>query len=57
MNNHETWTKCKSCGYFYDIRVDIICPICLKYEFDKRRNQTIQRIPKHHVGQKNRNVL
>lgn len=29
MNNHESWLKCEKCQNFYDIRVDILCPICL----------------------------
>jgi len=50
MNNHEIWICCETCRNFYDIRIDKICPICLKYEHHQRRNKTVQRIPKYHVG-------
>ena len=56
MNNHEIWIRCSICSYFYDIRIDIICPICLTHEKFKRRNETVQRIPGPDVIKKVANV-
>ena len=29
-HNHEVWKRCKSCGYYYDLRNDELCPICMQ---------------------------
>lgn len=29
-HNHEAWKQCKLCGYYYDLRNDKLCPICMQ---------------------------